>query len=167
MSDHATYEQFLRTGSGTERVRLDLDAPHARVVVECRWMGLDDVPARCELRFRHRPDGDGYGRLELVAAAAAESSDAELTPVPELTAEDALLPLVVEYLRVGRTPVHVHPESQFAAMRPIGYADWNAHFDLLLLVDDGEGWPETPFWEHVRGRLDKAKLARIGPSEAR
>ncbi|RSM77806.1 hypothetical protein DMH04_34365 [Kibdelosporangium aridum] len=151
MAGDETFEGFLRTGSGSERVTLELTEAEARIVIEYRWMGQGDEPRRCELRFRHEP-----GKLELLSAAAG---DDELTPVPELSDGDALLPLIVEYVRVPPTPVRVHPQSQLAAMRPLGYATWNDHFDLLLLPEL-EGWPEASLWEHVRLKLDKARLAR-------
>jgi hypothetical protein len=167
VADHETYEGFLWTGSGSERVTLELGADRARIVIEYRWMAQDDVPARCELRFRHRPGDNWHGRLELVDAAIAAEEKGGLVSVPELSDQDALLPLVVEYLRVPPTPVHVHPESQLVLMRPSGYAGWNDHYQLLLFMDDLEGWPEEAPWEHVRTRLDKAKLARVEASVSR
>lgn len=164
VSDHTTYEGFLWTGSGSERVTLELGVDRALIVIKFRWMGQDAVPSRCELRFMHRPGDDWHGQLELLDAATAVDEESELVPVPELSPDDAPLPLVVEYLRVEATPVHVHPESQLVVMRPWGYADWNDHFHLLLLVDDLEGWPEGSHWEHIRTRLDKAKLARVEAS---
>lgn len=161
MVDQQRYEGFLRTGSGSQRVSLELDGATARIAVDVRWMGQDDVPARRELRFTHQPGSEWYGRLELTTLAiAAESGDA-LQPAPELNPDEALLPLFIEYVRVPPTPVFVHPESALAEMQPLGYARWNEHFQLILLVDDAEGWPEGVLWEDLRGRLDKAKLALV------
>ena len=155
-----TYEGYLTTGSGSDTVRLELGPDTARIVLGSRWMFVDDVPERCELRFAHRPIDERHGLLELTGASAAER-DGEPEPLPDLSDEDALLPVIVEYLRVPSTAVHMHRNSQLATMRPLGYAEWNERFDLLLLTDDREGWPEHPPWEHIRYRLDKMKLARV------
>jgi len=36
------YEGFLCTGSGSQRVVLELDGDTARILILRRWMGLDD-----------------------------------------------------------------------------------------------------------------------------
>jgi hypothetical protein len=52
-------------------------------------------------------------------------------------------------------------------MESAGCAALNGSFDLLLLVCD-EGWPADTVWEHLRYRLDKARLTRVdeaGPGD--
>lgn len=159
MTTFESYESYLSTGSGSQQVQLTLGPETAHVVLRYRWMGIDDIPARCELRFAHRPLSAQHGLLELVWVAIADDDSTDPKPVPGPSEEQALLPLTIEYLRVPASAVHVHAESQLHAMRPTGYADWNETFELLLLADDTEGWPEAPLWEHVHGLLDKAKLA--------
>jgi hypothetical protein len=158
MTTGTTYTGFLHTGSGSDQVVLTVDGEAAHIAIRSRWMGLD-VPLRCELRLTHHRFDERHGVLTVNTAATAPDDDADTQPLPELTDEDALLPLTVEYLRVPDAKVYVHPESMLATMRPAGYATVNERFDLLLLVHD-EGWPEGPVWEHIRFRLDKAKLAR-------
>jgi len=160
-----TYEAFLSTGSGSDRCTLEFAADTVRGVLRTRWMMQDDaIPVRCELRFAHQRTDPRHGLLEVMRVAIAGDDDTELTPVPIPSDDDALLPLTVEYLRMPPTVVHVHRESQLAAMRPMGFADWNEEFELLLLVDDTDGgWPDEPLWTHIRTHLDKAKLALIDP----
>ena len=114
-------------------------------------MGVDR-PERFELRFGHRARTGHHGILELTAATA----DGVAVPMP--TGDDALLPLVVEYLRVPSTSVYLHPQSPLADMGELGYAEWTQRFDLLLLVVEGYAWPEDEPWTQLRETLDKAKL---------
>lgn len=157
------YLGYLRTRSGSQDLLLELAADTARAVIRYRWMGQQDVPGRCELRFRHRRVSAHHGLLELVEAATAPDDDSELQPVPALTEEQALLPLIVEYLRLPETATHIHPESALQTMSDAGYADWNRDFELLLLVDDPEGWPTDRPWSYLHSWLDKTKLARLEP----
>src|SRR5262249_44271804 len=124
-----------------------------------RWMGQDELPRRCELHWTRQRLDVHHGVLTLTAAASAPDDDADARSLPELTDEDAILPLTVEYLQVPSTQQYVHPGSMLAAMGPAGYATYNDSFTVLLLVCD-EGWPEDPVWEHIRFRLDKARLSR-------
>lgn len=111
-----------------------------------------DRPERLELRCTHRARAGHHGVLELTAV----SVDGVDVPMP--AGDDALLPLVVEYLRVPSTSVYLHPQSPLADMGPLGYAEWTQRFDLLLLVVEDYAWPETEPWTHIRETLDKAKL---------
>jgi hypothetical protein len=145
------FDSFLATGSGSGSVELDLDDDTATVRLRSRWMGVDR-PERFELRFVHRARAEHHGVLELTAASA------DGTPVPPPTGDEALLPLVVEYLRVPSTSVYLHPQSALADMGALGYAEWTRRFDLVLLVVEDYAWPEDEPWTHVREALDKAKL---------
>lgn len=145
------FDSFLATGSGSGSVELDLDTDTATVRLRSRWMGVDR-PERFELRFGHRARTGHHGILELTAATA----DGVAVPMP--TGDDALLPLVVEYLRVPSTSVYLHPQSPLADMGELGYAEWTQRFDLLLLVVEGYAWPEDEPWTQLRETLDKAKL---------
>lgn len=152
-----TYAGHLLTGSSSWEVTLELDADTARIALTSRWMGQDDdLPQHVDLRFRHHPGPPHHGLLELV--------DADL-PLPSADDEEtfALLPLIVEYLKVPATVVHRHPESALHGMRQLGFAVWSEEFDLVLLTDD-EGWPEDQPWSHIRQHLDKAKLRAVTPS---
>lgn len=145
------FDSFVATGSGSGSVELDLDTETATVRLRARWMGVEQ-PERFELRFAHRPRSEHHGLLELLAATADGAE------VPPPTGGQALLPLMVEYLRVPSTPVYLHPQSPLAEMGPLGYAEWTQRFDLLLLVAEEYTWPEDEPWPHLRGTLDKAKL---------
>lgn len=145
------FDSFLATGSGSGSVELDLDTDTATVRLRSRWMGVDR-PERFELRFGHRARAGHHGVLELTSATA----DGVAVPMP--SGDDALLPLIVEYLRVPSTSVYLHPQSPLADMGRLGYAEWTQRFDLVLLVVEDSAWPEDEPWTHFREALDRAKL---------
>jgi hypothetical protein len=152
------YTGFLHTGSGSDTITMTVDGDAVHITIRSRWMA-QDWPHRCELWLNHHRLAGHHGVLRVTTAATAPDDESATTPLPELTDEDAILPLTLEYLLVGPTERYVPPSSMLAAMGPAGYATWNDTFELLLLVSD-EGWPEDPVWEHIRFRLDKARLAR-------
>lgn len=161
MTADPRYVGYLRTGSGSQEVLLELGTDTAQITVLNRWPGQHEVPARCELRFRHRVISDRHGWLELVDAAAAATAEDELLPLPALSDDEVLLPLIVEYLRLPETTTFIHPGSTLHVMRAGGYAEWNDVFELLLLVNDPEGWPTSQPWPYLQDCIDKTGVTRL------
>src|SRR5207244_3568111 len=89
----------------------------------------------------------------------AGTRDGKPLEVVALDAEEMLLPLILEYVSVPQSPVYVHEASQLAMMRPLGYATWNDHFELLLMVHDFEGRAQKPPLLEICDAIDKKKFA--------
>ena len=160
------YRHFLRTGSGSNSIDLTLDGAAGHVSIATRWMGegLKQYKLACE----HRSISDSFGLLVVQKIEAAIGEGASFEAIA-LDPEEVLLPLVIEYLRVPKAPVYVHEESQLAMMGPGGYASWNEHFELVLLVHDFEWRAESSPLKEICAVLDKRKLeehAEVGEKQS-
>jgi len=158
----ARYRHFLKTGSGSNSIDLACDETAAELNITTRWMG--DGEKRYRLECEHRGLSDSFGLLIVQRLEAAIGEGVSLQPVA-LDPEEILLPLVIEYLRVPKTPVYVHEESQFVMMQPAGYAEWNEHFELVLLVHDYEWRAQSSPLIDICEALDKRKLEQVDSVE--
>jgi hypothetical protein len=134
-----TYEHELWTGSGSTRATLQFEASGD---IECelhmRWMGSDEH--LYHLSGRYEQLSGSYGRIFIRQitvqritrfprpATPAESTTEEVDPFALGT------DLMYEYLKAARSPVLYHPGEDLTLMRPLGYAGWNEHFDLVLIT---------------------------------
>jgi hypothetical protein len=153
MSD---YLNFLRTGSGSDEIRICLNGDASQILIRRKWMGSE--PKQYKLACRQHELSTDFGLLTVdrIEAAMGDSGPFELVALNE---EEVLLPLVVEYAKVLPSPVYVHEESQLAAMAPLGYASWNESFDLILMVHDFDWRAESEPLTDICSALDKRKFA--------
>jgi hypothetical protein len=151
------YLHYLRTGSGSDCVEIQLDDDVAVIAIRRHWMGMG--LKRYRLACRHGALSDCYGRLTVERAEAAAGEDEPFEVIAFDDEEGILLPLVIEYLTVPRSPVHVPEHSQLTMMRPLGYATWNDSFELALMVYDFEGRAQGPTLSDICDALDKKKFA--------
>jgi hypothetical protein len=149
------YRHFLRTGSGSNSIDLALDDTAGQLRITTLWMGEGQKQYKLGCELRSISDCFGLLVIQTIDAAIGEGASFESVA---LDPEEVLLPLVIEDLRVPKTPVYVHEESQLVMMPPAGYASWNEHFELVLLVHDFEWRAESSPLKEICGVLDKRKL---------
>ncbi len=151
------YLHYLQTGSGSDRVEIQLDGEVAVIGINQCWMEMG--PKQYRLTCGHRPRSEHYGLFVVERVEAAAGEDGALAGI-ELDEEAGMvLPLVIEYVTVPRSPVYVHGHSQLSTMRPLGSATWNDAFDLALMVHDFDGRAQEPPLTDICDALDKKKFA--------
>lgn len=136
------YLNYLRTGSGSDEIALQIEDAAAEINIRRNWMGSG--LQRYKLACRQQTLSTSFGLFVVERVEAAKGEDGPWEVV-ELDEEDALLPLVIEYVTVSTSPVYVHDHCQLAMIRPLGYASWNESFELVLMVHEFEDratkWP--------------------------
>lgn len=150
------FRHELWTGSGSDLVVLTLDGATADLNVQTCWMGPG--LKRYRLRCGHRALSQSFGVLAVERVEASDGLGVPFAPV-SVESEECLCPFVIEYVRVPASPAYVHEGSQLVDMAPLGYAGWNATFEVVLLVNDREGRPEPGPLAEVCNVIDKVKLA--------
>ena len=158
------YQGTIWSSAGSQVVELELDDSLARIAVRSRWMGQPH--RRFVLTGTIEVASLAVGRIRVDRLEVGEGDDdAPLRQVPVPTAEeiageplpdDPVAPrfIVLEFARVPRTPLRLHPE--------LAQAGCGSHpeFDLLLWVDPHEGRPGIEPLASLYPLIDKVKLRR-------
>jgi hypothetical protein len=122
----------LKTGAGRHNYEVVFyDGDAAEIVVDYVYMGIDRH--RYHLYGTRRAISDSYGwiRIDRIEKAApVPNSDSPQS----LDISDFEGNILFEYYHISRTPFHQHPHDMLTMMQPMGYADWQEYFEVVLVL---------------------------------